>query len=105
MSRIISGLVACLGLYITCLRADLPPIPPYDPDPAQVAYLGRDLALLKSSSPSNRLDFRILFYGPSFSRGEWTDLVISNLQTMYPNVNFVVTNKSVSGLTGWHLSY
>ena len=85
--------------------ADLLPIPSFEPDLAQVAYLRRSLALLQSSSPSNRPDFRILIYGQSFSMGAWTEILVADCQARYPNVNFVVTNKAVGGFSAGPLSY
>ncbi len=105
MFRKLLNLWIFLGFFSTGLVADLLPIPSFEPDLAQVAYLRRSLALLQSSSPSNRPDFRILIYGQSFSAGPWSELLVTELKTMYPNVNFILTNSAIAGLTAWSLSY
>lgn len=90
---------------VKATRGDLLPIPPFQPDPAQVAYLRRSLALLESATPSNRIEFRILIYGQSFSAGPWSELLLTELKQLYPDVTFVMTNKALAGLNAWFISY
>lgn len=70
-------------------------LPPFEPDPAQVAYLQRSISLLNSGTPTHKPTFRLLFYGNSHVTRPWVYQLAADLQAAYPNVNFVVTNKAL----------
>lgn len=70
-------------------------LPSFEPDPAQVAYLQRAVTLLSSGTPNYKPTFRLLFYGNSHVIVPWWRQLVSDLQTSYPNVDFVITNKAL----------
>lgn len=86
-----------LGMTPLVVQAQLLPHDTYSPDPDQLQYLNRSQALLQSATPSNRVAFRIMFYGNShFLRPWWSDMV-QYIQATYPHVVVIATNASING--------
>jgi hypothetical protein len=52
--------------------------------------------LLATSTPAHKHRVRILFYGQSITNG-WTDIVLKDLQTRFPDADIVCENRAIGG--------
>ncbi|MBL9174347.1 MAG: hypothetical protein JNL10_12485 [Verrucomicrobiales bacterium] len=98
MSRPLRRLLACLALGLCGtlpVLGELLELPPFEPDPAQVAYLQRSITLLNSGTPTHRPAFRLLFYGNSHVTRPWVYHLANDLQKAFPYVGFYFTNKAL----------
>ncbi len=55
------------------------------------------MALMANSSPQHRHTVRILFYGQSITKQEWSRAVAADLRARFPNTNFVIKNRAIGG--------
>ncbi len=74
-----------------------PPVPAWQPDPAQRAHLRRSLTLLATSTPEQRHTVRVLFYGQSITQQAWWQEVARFLRVTYPNAELVIENRAIGG--------
>ena len=89
-----------LGRPIGFSAGTYPPPAPWQPDPAQREHLRRSLTLMAESTPEHRNTVRVLFYGQSITASEsehWWLAVSQYLRTTYPNANFIIENRAISG--------
>ncbi len=74
-----------------------PPIPVWQPDPAQRAHLRRSLTLLATSTPEHRHTVRVLFYGQSITQQAWWLEVARFLRATYPNADLIMEIRAIGG--------
>jgi len=106
--RLLLLLFAFHGLA-TCLKAQparaesasnaaaYPAPTPWQPDPAEREKLRRSLTLLQSSTPTDRKNVRVLFYGQSITQQAWWKEVERYLRATYTNANLIVENRAIGG--------
>lgn len=74
------------------------PLPAPAADPATLGRnIQRSMQLMATSTPEHRNTVRILFYGQSFTKLEWSRAVANDLRTRFPNTHFIIKNRSIGG--------
>ncbi len=61
------------------------------------------MALLATSTPAHRNAVRILFYGQSITKQEWSQLVAQDLRTRFPYADLAVENRAIGGYSSPYL--
>lgn len=61
-------------------------------------------SLLNAATPTRRQPVHIVFYGQSITIGPWWLTVASELRRLYPNVDFRIENRAISGFQDWALA-
>jgi hypothetical protein len=61
------------------------------------AGIQRTMTLLANSTPEKRNPVRILFYGQSLTKQEWTRKVADDLRARYPNADITFANEAIGG--------
>ncbi len=64
---------------------------------ASPADIQRTMRLLATSTPAHRNPVRILFYGQSITKQEWSQLVTQDLRTRFPYADLRVENRAIGG--------
>jgi len=57
----------------------------------------RTMALLEASTEENRANVKILFYGQSITKQEWSSVVGERLRVRYPTANLTIENLAIRG--------
>src|SRR5580658_2948865 len=82
------------------LRVEKPQFPALAPD-ANAASFGtgvqRTMTLLATSTPERRNAVRILFYGQSLSKQEWTRTIADQLRARFPYADITFANRAIGG--------
>jgi hypothetical protein len=82
------------------LRVEKPQFPALAPD-ASAANFGagiqRTMTLLATSTPERRNAVRILFYGQSLSKQEWTRTIADQLRARFPYADITFANRAIGG--------
>ena len=65
--------------------------------------ISRTMRLLATSTPQHKHRVRILFYGQSITGG-WTDIVLKDLRTRFPNADIIAENHAIGGFSAPWLS-
>ncbi|MDX2190682.1 MAG: Ig-like domain-containing protein [Bacteroidota bacterium] len=60
-------------------------------------YLQRTMKLLATSTPTKRNTVKILVYGQSIAKQEWSDTVRKYLKIRFPYANIIMINRSIGG--------
>lgn len=55
------------------------------------------MALMANSSAQHRNTVRILFYGQSITKQEWSRAVADDLRDRFPHTNFIIKNRAIGG--------
>ncbi|HYO80330.1 MAG TPA: glycoside hydrolase family 2 TIM barrel-domain containing protein [Bryobacteraceae bacterium] len=80
---------------------------PTVPGPAEVSRLGtrlqRTMRLLAESTPEHRNQVRILFYGQSITKQDWSRQVAEDLRRRFPAADLVIENRSIGGYSSPYL--
>ena len=82
------------------LRVERPsfPAPAADPDASRFgAGVQRTMTLLATSTPERRHAVRVLFYGQSLTKQEWTRTVADDLRARFPNADITFANRAIGG--------
>src|SRR5262245_6649141 len=79
------------------IRADLLPLPPLEPDAAQLRKLSRFSSLAMQPRPRASKPVRVIYYGQSITEQAWWQMTASDLKNRYPNVPFVIENLAIGG--------
>lgn len=87
---------SAIGFYGCVVQAYPPPASPTNPSTLG-ANIQRTMALMANSKPQHRSTVRILFYGQSITKQEWSRTVATDLRTRFPNANFIIKNRSIGG--------
>lgn len=64
----------------------------------------RTMTLLATSTPEHRNPVRILFYGQSITKQEWSAEVSEYLRTQYPHADLTIENRAIGGYSTEYLS-
>lgn len=67
------------------------------------ARLQRTMSLLASSTAAHRNPVRILFYGQSITKQEWSQAVAQDLRTRFPFADLVIENRAIGGYSTEYL--
>ncbi|MDX2197118.1 MAG: T9SS type A sorting domain-containing protein [Cytophagales bacterium] len=87
-----------ISISAICTKAQLPYILPAAQDTTQFGrYLQRSMKLLATSSPSKRNTVKIMVYGQSIAKQEWSDTVRKLLKKRFPYAHIIMTNRSIGG--------
>jgi hypothetical protein len=74
------------------------PVPAEDPNASRFgAGIQRTMTLLATSTPERRNAVRILFYGQSLSKQEWTRQVADDLSARFPYADITFSNRAIGG--------
>lgn len=85
-------------IYFSCFAAQAYPLPAPPVNPSNLgANIQRTMALMANSSPHHRNTVRILFYGQSITKDEWSRVVADDLRARFPHTNFVIKNRAIGG--------
>ncbi len=95
------GVVALLLLAISLqnvLAQDSypPPAPPAD-DSLFGAKIQRTMTLLATSTPKHRNPVKILFYGQSITKQEWSEQVTDYIRQKFPHADLAIENRAIGG--------
>ncbi|TAF74422.1 MAG: T9SS C-terminal target domain-containing protein [Bacteroidetes bacterium] len=60
-------------------------------------YLQRTMKLLATSTPTKKNTVKIMVYGQSIAKQEWSDSVRKYLKIRYPNANIIMINRAIGG--------
>lgn len=94
------------ALFVACLPlAALESLPSLQPDPSQLSHLKRTAAILNQSTPTQRGRLKVFFYGQSITLEPWWRIVSDWLIHRYPNVDFTIENRAISGFQADKLAY
>ena len=63
----------------------------------------RTMGLLADSTPAHRNRVRILFYGQSITKQEWSQLVAQDLRTRFPYADLSIENRAIGGYSTEYL--
>ncbi len=55
------------------------------------------MTLLATSTPAHRNPVRVLFYGQSITKQEWSQAVAQDLRTRYPSAELTIENRAIGG--------
>ncbi len=93
----------CLPLLLlpVCLWAQ--PAPPEARPELFGSGIQRTMALLATSTPAHRNAVRILFYGQSITKQEWSQLVAQDIRTRFPYADLTVENRAIGGYSSPYL--
>ncbi|PSB15424.1 hypothetical protein C7B69_18315, partial [filamentous cyanobacterium Phorm 46] len=61
------------------------------------ARIQRTMGLLATSTPTERHQVRILFYGQSITQQDWWQDVVKDLKQRFPNADLIVENRAIGG--------
>lgn len=98
----ILGIAFWMALFRVAALQSLPSI---QPDSTQLGRLKRTAAILHQSTPENRGRLKVLFYGQSISLEPWWRAVADWLVQRFPNVDFIIENRAISGFQADKLAF
>ncbi|MGL5061233.1 MAG: SGNH/GDSL hydrolase family protein [Microcoleus sp.] len=92
-------LIFLLFPIFASLEAQTPfPLPVMLENPAILgSKIQRTMGLLASSTPRDRKQVRILFYGQSITQQEWWQDVVNDLKQRFPNADLTIENRAIGG--------
>ncbi|MCC3498707.1 MAG: SGNH/GDSL hydrolase family protein [Microcoleus sp. PH2017_15_JOR_U_A] len=96
-------LVLCLSfLLVPALKkiAVATPFPPPAPLANNASFgagIQRTMGLLATSTPTERHQVRILFYGQSITQQDWWQDVVQDLKKRFPDADLIVENRAIGG--------
>jgi hypothetical protein len=91
------GNAATANLPLRVEQRAFPAIAP-DQDASRFgAGIQRTMTLLATSTPGRRNAVRILFYGQSLSKQEWTGMIAGQLRARFPNADITFANRAIGG--------
>ena len=97
------GNAATASLPLLAQAPKYPPAPPEQSGERYGAGVERTLSLLANSSPGRRKPVRILFYGQSITKQEWSQQVAQDIRTRYPYADLTVENRAIGGYSSEYL--
>jgi hypothetical protein len=97
------GNAATANLPLLAQAPQYPPAPPERSGEPYGAGIGRTMALLATNTPARRNPVRILFYGQSITKQEWSQQVAQDLRTRFPYADLTVENRAIGGYSSEYL--
>ena len=98
--------ILCIVFSIATFRvAALQTLPAIQPESTQLGRLKRTAAILHQSTPENRGRLKVLFYGQSITLEPWWHAVADWLVQRFPNVDFIIENRAISGFQADKLAF
>jgi hypothetical protein len=103
ISRYLWLLVLCLsfllvpGIQKIVASTPFPAPAPIENNATFGARIQRTMGLLATSTPTERRQVRILFYGQSITLQEWSQDVAKDLQQRFPNADLIWENRALGG--------
>jgi hypothetical protein len=88
------------------LLAQAPKYPPAPPERSGERYgagIERTMSLLATSTPGHRNPVRILFYGQSITKQEWSQQVAQDIRTRFPYADLTIENRAIGGYSSEYL--
>ena len=80
------------------------PEAPVTGDSATVGMrIQRTMTLLASSSPDHRHPVKILFYGQSLIKQDWTRMVAADIRKRFPYADLTIANRAIGGYSAQYL--
>jgi hypothetical protein len=76
-----------------------PPPAPIENNATFGARIQRTMGLLAASTPTDRRQVRILFYGQSITEQDWWKDVVKDLKQRFPNADLIVENRAIGGFS------
>jgi hypothetical protein len=92
-----------LVFFLQAQTAKYPPAPPEAHPELFGSGVQRTMTLLATSTPSHRNPVRILFYGQSITKQEWSQLVAQDVRTRFPYADLTVENRAIGGYSSEYL--
>jgi len=90
-------ILVCLAVGLTAFAQPWPPVPA-EAHPERFGHgIQRTMALLATSTPEHRNPVRILFYGQSITKQEWSQAVAQDLRTRFPYADLSIENRAIGG--------
>ena len=93
-------------LFVLPLRAQprtFPPAPPEAHSESFGSEIQRTMALLATSTPAHRNQVRILFYGQSITKQEWSQSVAEDIRARFPYADLTIENRAIGGYSSPYL--
>jgi len=97
------GAAATANLPLLAKASTYPPAPPESSGERYGTGIQRTMSLLAASSPGRRNPVRILFYGQSITKQEWSQQVAQDLRTRFPYAELTVENRAIGGYSSDYL--
>lgn len=93
----------CLAAAALAQQRAYPPAPPEAGSERFGAGIQRTMTLLATSTPARRNPVRVLFYGQSITKQEWSQLVARDLRERFPSADLTVENRAIGGYDSQYL--
>ncbi|WP_445246866.1 SGNH/GDSL hydrolase family protein [Microcoleus sp. OTE_8_concoct_300] len=87
------------GIQKIAASMPFPPPAPIENNDTFGARIQRTMGLLATSTPTERRQVRILFYGQSITLQEWSQDVAKDLKQRFPNADLIVENRALGGFS------
>jgi hypothetical protein len=97
------GGAATANLPLIVQTPKYPPAPPENSGEHYGTGIQRTMSLLATSSPGQRNPVRILFYGQSITKQEWSQQVAQDLRTRFPYADLTIENRAIGGYSSDYL--
>jgi hypothetical protein len=95
-----------LSLLAAAVFAQQRPYPPATPEAHPERFgsgIQRTMTLLATSTPARRNPVRILFYGQSITKQEWSEQVAQDIRTRFPYADLTIENRAIGGYESRYL--
>ena len=96
-------LVLCLSFLLVpsikkiAAQTPFPPPAPIENNANFGSRIQRTMGLLAVSTPAERRQVRILFYGQSITEQDWWKEVAQDLKQRFPNADLIIENRAIGG--------
>lgn len=91
------GCLILLSHFAFAQQTKYPPVPAEEHRERFGAGIQRTMALLATSTPAQRHVVRILFYGQSITKQEWSQSVAQDLRARFPYADLTIENRAIGG--------
>jgi hypothetical protein len=89
--------------YFMAQAPKYPPAPKERSGERYGAGIERTMSLLATSTPGHRNPVRILFYGQSITKQEWSQQVAQDIRTRFPYADLTIENRAIGGYSSEYL--
>jgi hypothetical protein len=95
--RLASVLLCAAALLRVAAAEDFFPVPAEQGAERFGSGIQRAMTLLATSTPAKRNPVRILFYGQSITKQEWSQAVAQDIRTRFPHADLTIENRAIGG--------